>query len=132
MTSNRETPLDHCYEPLLARRVPHADVVAGRGYVIHARNGGVGVAVRDGNRLGYRLRRQKFDRIFLFVEWDWAEGPPYGTAIPLQEVATEAPADERDWIGWLEALEAAYADEIREAWETVWRSMIAGRGGAAG
>lgn len=33
------------YKPLLARRVPRENVVMGRAYVIHARNGGVGVAV---------------------------------------------------------------------------------------
>ena len=32
---------------LLARRVPHDEVILGRAYVIHARNGGVGVAVRE-------------------------------------------------------------------------------------
>ena len=30
---------------LLARRVPHDEVIVGRAYIIHARNGGVGVAV---------------------------------------------------------------------------------------
>jgi len=39
------------YKPLLARRVPREDVVLGRAYVIHARNGGVGVAVEERRRV---------------------------------------------------------------------------------
>lgn len=48
--------------PLFASRIPLADVELGRAYVIHARNGGVGVAVREGERVGYRLHREKFGR----------------------------------------------------------------------
>lgn len=39
--------LDDRYALLLARRVPLDAVVVGRPDVIHARNGGVGVAVLD-------------------------------------------------------------------------------------
>jgi antitoxin HigA-1 len=41
------TEFDERYAVLLARRVPLAEIVVGRAYVIHARNGGVGVAVRE-------------------------------------------------------------------------------------
>ena len=39
---------------LLARRVPHDEVVLGRAYIIHARNGGMGVAVRDEVKAAWR------------------------------------------------------------------------------
>lgn len=114
---------DEWFEPLLARRVPRDHVVPGRVYLIYARNGGIGVAVLEGERLGYRLRREKLGRVFLFVEWDWAEGPPYGTAIPLEEVAAEGPADEADLLTWLEARESAHADSIRAARETILEAL---------
>lgn len=44
---------DDRYKPLLARRIRREDIVLGRGYVIHARNG-VGVAVTEGGQIGYR------------------------------------------------------------------------------
>jgi len=50
---------DARYKPLLTRRIPRADMVIGRAYVIHARNGGVGVAVaarRTGLRGSLRKR----------------------------------------------------------------------------
>jgi hypothetical protein len=81
--------LDNRYERLLARRIPFSDVVVGRAYVIHARNGGVGVAIMQDGRPGYELHREKFGRHFLFTEEDWDNGPPHGTAIPLAvEAAT--------------------------------------------
>src|SRR5262245_7121568 len=39
----------------LDRRIPRTDIVLGSAYVIHARNGGVGIAVKDDGLLGYRL-----------------------------------------------------------------------------
>ena len=73
------TDFEDRYKPLLARRVPVDEVVPGRAYVILARKGGVGVAVAgEGGRLGYQLHRVKFDHHFLFTEWDWSEGPPFG------------------------------------------------------
>ena len=108
------------YEPLLAARVPPDDVVKGRAYVIHARNGGVGVAVRDDDdRLGYRLRRVKFERIYLFTEWDWDEGEPYGTAIPLALVEDHPPEDDDVLLEWLEARQDEHQGRIDAAWRVV-------------
>jgi hypothetical protein len=103
------------YKPLLARRIPREDVVLGRAYVIHARNGGVGVAVKDRNLLGYRLRREKWGNHYLFVEYDWEEDPNYGTAIPLSLIAAEPPAD--GLLKWLKAREDEHRAEIDAAWE---------------
>ena len=108
------------YEPLLAARVPPDEVVLGRAYVIHARNGGVGIAVRDDDgRLGYRLRRVKFDRIYLFVEWDWDEGEPYGTAIPLALVEELPPEDDDALLDWLKARQEENQERVDAAWRVV-------------
>lgn len=110
---------DDRYEPLLSRRIPRGDVVVGRAYVIHARNGGVGIAVKEDDALGYRLHREKFGKHYLFVEFDWDEGPPYGTAIPLSAIAAEPPADEADLLAWLTNQEDEHRGEIRDAWSVV-------------
>ncbi len=105
--------------PLLARRVPLDEVVVGRAYVIHARNGGVGVAVRDEDgRLGYRLHRVKFDRHYLWTEWDWDESD-HGTAIPLRLLADQAPEDDDELLAWLGVREAEVKAEVQAAWDTV-------------
>jgi hypothetical protein len=107
------------YMPLLARRVPRADVELGRAYVIHARNGGVGVAVKEDDGLGYRLHREKFDNHYLFVELDWDEGLPFGTAIPLTAISEEPPTDETTLLAWLREQEDKHRAIIDEAWQTV-------------
>ena len=121
---------DEMHAPLVARRIPREGIVVGRVYVIHARNGGVGVAVEDGGRLGYELHRVKFERHYLFVEWDWDEGPPFGTAIPLRALGDEPPKHEDARLTWLGALEAEHRDEIDEAWAVVlgpsWRGSTDG------
>lgn len=107
------------YEPLLARRIPPDKVTIGRAYVIHARNGGVGVAVEDAGCIGYRLHREKFGHHYLFVEFDWDEGPPHGTAIPLAPIEAEPPQDESALLLWLSDQEHEHRLQIDEAWEAV-------------
>lgn len=105
---------------LLARRIPHDEVVLGRAYIIHARNGGVGVAVRDKDGLlGFRLHREKFGRHYLFTEIDWADHDFHGTAIPLRLLPEEPPTDDEALLGWLADREAEHRDEIRAAWREV-------------
>jgi hypothetical protein len=111
--------IDDRYERLLARRVPFSDVVVGRAYVIHARNGGVGVAVKEDGRLGYELHREKFGDHYLFTEYDWDNGPPFGTAIPLTVIAAEPPRETSDRLAWLRTQEAEHRAEIDAAWETI-------------
>ncbi|MES2643885.1 MAG: hypothetical protein V4850_30635 [Myxococcota bacterium] len=111
---------DPRYAPLLARRVPPEEIVAGVAYVIHARNGGIGVAVMADGRIGYRLRREKMGRVFLFVEWDWDEGPPHGTVVPLGRIDEAPPAgDDAALLRWLAEKEEEHADETRAAWDVV-------------
>ena len=120
VNGTKQQPVVDLREPLLARRVPLSEVEVGRAYVIHARNGGVGVAVRDDDGLlGYELHRKKFDRHFLFTELDWATGESFGTAIPLRALDAEPPADREQLLAWLAEREAEYEDEIRAAWKVV-------------
>jgi hypothetical protein len=107
------------YKLLLARRVRREDIVLGNAYVIHARNGGVGVAVHHRGRLGYRLRREKFSAVFLFVEYDWDEDPNFGTAIPLKLLDADPPTGGKELVEWLEAQENENRAEIDAAWEVV-------------
>lgn len=118
---NEEARLDHerRYKPLLDRRVPRADVVIGAPYVIHARNGGVGVAVEDDGLLGYRLHREKFGRHYLFTECDWSDDPFLGTAIPLRLIEAEPPSGGKELLAWLAQQEDEHRAEIDDAWEVV-------------
>lgn len=110
---------DARYKPLLARRIPREQIVLGRAYVIHARNGGVGVADEDDGSLGYCLHREKGGDHFLFTEFDWDNGPPFGTAIPLKLIEAEPPTDDDELLAWLEEQAEAHRAEIDAAWEVI-------------
>jgi len=112
-----ELSFEDRYKPLLARRVPRQDVILGRAYVIHARNGGVGVAVEEDNRVGYRLHREKWGEHYLFVEWDWTDDPNFGTAIPLKLIEAEPPED--GLLEWLSKQQDEHRAEIDAAWEVI-------------
>lgn len=114
---------DDSRAPLLSRRVPASEIVSGRAYVIHARNGGVGVAIREDGHLGYRLHREKFDHHFLFVEWDWDEGAPHGTAIPMRLLPETPPGDDAHLLDWLAEQQVRHHDEIQANWAAVFRAM---------
>jgi hypothetical protein len=113
------TDPDRRYRPLLDRRIPRDQVELGRAYVIHARNGGVGVAVEVNGQLAYRLHRVKFDRHNLFAESDWDQGPPFGTAIPLRLLDDLPPVEDGELLDWLAAREEECRDEVQEAWKVV-------------
>jgi hypothetical protein len=91
-----------------------------RTYVIHARNGGVGVAVHDPTEgVGYVLHREKWGDHFLFTEWDWSKGEPLGTAIPLRAIDARPPRQTKKLLAWLSAREAEHKDEIKAAWAVI-------------
>lgn len=46
---------DAQYGSLIARRIPAEEIVPGMAYAIHARNGGVGIAVTEDGKPGFRL-----------------------------------------------------------------------------
>lgn len=106
--------------PLRDRRVPRDAIAEGRAYLIHARNGGIGVAVTDDEgHLGYELRREKGGRVYLFVEWDWDDDPKVGTAIPLRELPDQPPSERAQWLDWLASLEEQHRDEVKANWRVV-------------
>lgn len=113
MSSDRKT--------LIARRVPREAVILGRAYVIHARNGGVGVARQgDDGMLSYTLHREKFGQHFLFDEVDWEDHDQYGTVIPLRMLPDMPPEDER-LLDWLAERQVENEAEITSAWNEVLR-----------
>jgi hypothetical protein len=109
--------IERRYALLLAHRIPVTEIVVGRAYVIHARDGGVGVALRADGRLGYELHRQKFEAHLLDVEWDCAGRPHYGTAIPLVALDAVPPTDPLELLRWLIELEAEHQAIIDMAWK---------------
>ena len=110
---------DDRYKPLLDRRIPRADIVLGRAYVIHARNGGIGVAVKEDGLLGYCLHRVKWGDHYLCTEYDWEEDPSFGTAIPLKLIEADPPTDDDELLAWLERQTEEHRAEIDANWETI-------------
>lgn len=81
-------------------------------YRVAARNFRFGVfkpdCSTDGFSAGFIGIRSKFSRRFLDVEYHWDQGPPYGTAKPVEDlgvsVPVEIPLDIRspELFAWLE------------------------------
>lgn len=71
-------------------------------YYIHARNGKVGIFEKK--EKGFRISRHKFSSNFLFVEYHWDTGIPFGTVKPITELE-KAPKFENDdeKLAWLNA-----------------------------
>lgn len=107
------------YRVLLSRRVPRERIVLGRAYVIFARNGGVGVAVKEDGLVGYQLHRVKFGSHYLFVEYDWADDKTFGTVIPLTMIDETPPSDDVAMLAWLRQQELAHQDTIADAWSVI-------------
>lgn len=114
---------DERARPLLERRIPREEVEPGRAYVVHARNGGIGVALWSGGHLVYRLHRVKFGAHFLFDELDWSEGEPFGTAIPLRLLEETPPSGEVELLEWLALREEECREEIAVAWDVILRKL---------
>lgn len=94
--------------------------------MIHARNGGVGVA-RQGEDgvLSYTLHREKFGHHYLFDEYDWEDDDRYGTAIPLRLLPDMPPEDEQ-LLDWLAEREVENEAEIANAWHEVLGPLAVG------
>lgn len=117
---------------LLARRVPVDAIEIDRAYVVYARCGGVGVAMRgeDGS-LGYTMHREKFGNHYLFDELDWSNGEPFGSAIPLLAIDAAPPTEATALLAWLAERENEYHDTIQDAWRVILgpRYRLAPKGG---
>jgi hypothetical protein len=56
------------------------ELISGGLYEIDARNASLGIWIYD--QLGFLIRRQKMGDIFLFVEYHYESGSPFGTVRP--------------------------------------------------
>lgn len=101
---------------LLPKRIPRAEIILGRAYIIHARNGGVGIASEHNGQIEYTLHRIKFDNHFLFPETDWEDDEHFGTAIPLRLLPNIPPENKEEWLDWLAELEQEHKEEIIATW----------------
>lgn len=112
---------------LIARRVPREEVIVGRAYVIHARNGGIGVARQSADgTLSYTLHREKFGHHYLFDEVDWEDDDRFGTAIPLR-LLPDVPPNDALLLDWLAEREVEHQAEIANAWNEVLGRLHLGR-----
>jgi len=112
------------HEALNEKRIPLEDLKPGYLYIIHARNGKVGVyrhnpGSRHHSDHEFDLPRTKFGSTFVDQEYDWSSGPPYGTAIPLKEVG---PVPEGvDLLSYLRVeqhrLESEHTALTKDEWE---------------
>lgn len=68
----------------LGKMIPLSRCKNGVVYEIHSRNLQVGVFVKE--RAGFIGIREKFGRLYLFMEFHYATGAPYGTARPLKRL----------------------------------------------
>lgn len=82
-------------------------------YLISARNASVGLW--DPNQKGFVIARTKFSDVYLFVEYHWDNGPPYGTARPWKKLEAA-----REFKGKPEKL-AYLVEKNSEYKDTDWR-----------
>lgn len=107
MTDAKGRPVPRSYEKSYAKRIPVSEIRKGNAYLIHARNGRVGMAVNENGHLGYMIRREKFGDVYLFVEYDF-DGDFFPTAIPLKDLG---PAPVPLTVEWLAEQESKISPE---------------------
>jgi hypothetical protein len=90
--------------------IPLALCQDGYLYSIQARNAYIGV-YKTVNK-SFTIRRVKFTSTFLFDEYHWETGSPYGTVKPFR-ILEKAPEfkDDEEKLAWLTEKEKAYPDE---------------------
>ena len=71
-------------------KIPIAECTPGRVYQIQSRN--LTFGVYDGNE-GFIGIREKFGHRYLFTEYHWDQGPPYGTVSGQKDLGIDLPAD---------------------------------------
>ena len=84
--------------------IPIEECIEGHIYRIKARNGRIGIFEKKGPN-GFVLSRHKFSDNFLYPEYHWDNGEPYGTVKPLEHLG-EAPEfkDDQEKIDYLNGL----------------------------
>lgn len=114
---------------LLTKRIPHDEIILGRAYIIHARNGGVGIASKNGDQIEYTLNRIKWGANFLDNEIDWEDHEFHGTAIPLRLLPDSPPENREEWLDWLAVLEEVHEEEIASTWGIYGQISLKANGG---
>ena len=74
----------------LTKKIPMNACIKGRVYEIRCRN--LAYGVYDGNT-GFIGIRTKFGNRYLFTEYHWDTGPPYGTVLYHQDTGTDVPPE---------------------------------------
>lgn len=64
---------------------------------------------------GFTGVREKFGDLYLFEEYHWDTGEPYGTATPLEDVADFSKIQPDKWL--LELLKIELLSARKELWE---------------
>lgn len=82
-------------------------------YKILARNGCIGVF--NSQDSSFTLSRFKFSFNYLFEEYHWDTGEPYGTVKPIEEIE-ECPKDmnDKDKLSYLNSLSKLYEKNIHK------------------
>ena len=75
------------------KKIPMSELKNNYLYEIDCRNQNRGVWIEA--QQGFQIARKKFDSTFLFVEYDWETGPPFGTARAFKEIE-KAPENQTD------------------------------------
>jgi hypothetical protein len=71
-------------------KIPIGQCIKGRVYKINCRNLSCGVYNGDGGFIGIR---EKFGDEFLFTEYHWDQGPPFGTVSGQEDTGIDLPPD---------------------------------------
>jgi hypothetical protein len=66
------------------KKIPMSELKDGYLYEIDARNQNRGIWFESVK--GFEIARRKFDDVFLFIEYEWETGPPFGTARAFREI----------------------------------------------
>jgi hypothetical protein len=74
----------------MSNTIPMTDCIKGKVYRIKCRNLSFGVYDGNGGFIGIR---EKMGNVFLFTEFHWDQGPPYGTVHSVEELTIEIPTD---------------------------------------
>ena len=84
-------------EKLLKTSIPVHECKHGGLYKLHSRN--LTFGVYEEKSKGFVGIREKFGHKFLFTEFHYDNGPPYGTAVPLEFIEMCPVQDLRETIG---------------------------------
>jgi hypothetical protein len=77
--------------------IPVGECINGHVYRIRARNGRIGVFDKK-NDNAFILSRHKFGDNFLYPEYHWDNGKPYGTVMPLEYLWELPPMESDDML----------------------------------